>query len=163
MPRSSEEASREDIELTRDRQPYVKPEELQSLRRILVQPRDEIVRLACYPGDDVSQARALYGDRGLCRRLIKLGREDEWTLVPNMHFGHLQPGYAWTPVREGTTVQDYFDYWVNRKDQIGRVGRRDWDRTLSALIVDGMLESRETFDRDFSKDWNSPSSVQASS
>jgi hypothetical protein len=125
-------------------------------RRVYLDPNQVPgeLRLSFWPADTPNQARALYGDPAMCHRLLDLGREEGWGLDANMHFGHFQPGFAWTDVP--MSADDYIVFWQGNTDLIGTVYRpgthaNDWDSLLEELLEQGVISSREPFDRDFTQ------------
>lgn len=148
----------EAVEPTRG-SPYVEPTGVTGLRRVIFGPVDNALRLACYLGDTMTQARELYPNPEMCERLFALASKPGWTIAPNMHFGHMESGQAWTPVRSDITAGDYVAYWQKHGDLIQMYYRpggsgRDWDSLLSQLLADGMIASRDPFDHDIAeKGW----------
>jgi hypothetical protein len=117
--------------------------------RFLVEAEDGVT-LGLYPGDTLTQARALYGDAARVQRLLTL-RESGWQLRPNFHFGFMEKGLTWTTSTLG--VESYVAYWVERINTLQRYPREDWDTELARLIADGIFapEDQAQFDSDFRK------------
>lgn len=87
-------------EPTHARGPFVEMDGVPSLPRRVAFDLDEnssALRLSFWPADTPSQARALYSDPELVKRVLEMCAEDGWGAEPNMHFGHFQRGYAWLP------------------------------------------------------------------
>jgi hypothetical protein len=113
--------------------------------------RDNLsVCLALYPGDTLSQSRALYSDRSALEAVLALQSEG-WRVEPNFHWGFMATGYAWakTPLR----VEKYCDYWVGAIGTTRELGRPEWEgywaKLKSAQIVDA--NGKEAFDADFTR------------
>lgn len=111
------------------------------------------LRLSLWPADTSSQARAFYGDPEASQRLLDLRDDAGWELVPNMHFGHFQRGYAWVPLPDALDVGAYVRFWQENTDVLGVVRRPpeepDWDSLLSRLKAEGIIAGRDDFDADF--------------
>jgi hypothetical protein len=106
------------------------------------------VCLRMYPGDTLTQSRALYGDRSAVDAVLVL-QSDGWHVEPNFHWGFMATGYAWakTPL----PVEKYCDYWVNEIDATRELNRTEWEtywmKLESAQIVE--VAGKEDFDADF--------------
>jgi hypothetical protein len=112
------------------------------------------LRLSFWPADTPSQARAFYSDPDLLDRMLKLVEDSAWEGEANMHFGHFQAGYAWTAPAEEISFTDYVNYWRENLDLPSTVYRdRDphWDDLLTQLLDAGIIDSRQPFDKDFTK------------
>lgn len=103
---------------------------------------DSTIELWMYPGDDLGQARALYGRPPGVRALTELAG---WDVQPNMHFGFMQSGFAWSETP--CPLSDYVEYWINHIGSAGQVDRPDWDDYIGELVGGGVLseDGREAF------------------
>jgi hypothetical protein len=106
------------------------------------------VTLALYPGDTLTQARALYADPDRVQGLLGL-REEAWQLRPNFHFGFMEKGFNWTT--SGLEVEAYTAYWMERIHHLRAYPRDDWDAELARLIADGVFSPQDEaqFNADF--------------
>ena len=106
------------------------------------------VCLRMYPGDTLTQSRALYGDRSALDAVLAL-RSDGWRVEPNFHWGFMATGYAWakTPL----PVEKYCDYWVNEIGATRELSRPEWEtywvKLESAHIVEAA--GKKAFDAHF--------------
>lgn len=115
------------------------------------------LRLAFWPADTPNQARAFYSDRDLVNRVLALSAEKGRGAIANMHFGHFQRGYAWLAVPAQTDVAVYAHFWCDHPALIAttyepgteKPGQRTWDELIEALSEAAIIDSRESFDRDF--------------
>ena len=106
------------------------------------------VCLHMYPGDTLTQSRALYGDRSALDAVLAL-RTDDWRVEPNFHWGFMATGYAWveTPLQ----VEKYCDYWVNEIGATRELSRPEWETYWAKLESAQIVEAagKEAFDADF--------------
>lgn len=79
--------------------------------RFVPKVQREGVTLALYPGDTLTQARALYADPDRVQGLLGL-REQAWQLRPNFHFSFMEKGSIWTT--SALDVEAYTAYWMER-------------------------------------------------
>ena len=109
---------------------------------------DDKVRLRMYPGDTLTQARALYGDRSALKAVLAL-QSDDWRVEPNFHWGFMATGYAWakTPLQ----VNKYCDYWVGEIGTTRELSRLEWEAYWAKLESAQIVEdgAKEAFDADF--------------
>lgn len=162
------EATNRDAHLmSRWREPYVEMEGPPSLpRRVALDLREAShrrasrrgeraasdLRLSFWPADTPSQARAFYADSDLLDRLFRMIERPEWAAEANMHFGHFQAGYAWTPTAPETSFADYVAYWRDNLDLTATAYREReprWDDLLTRLLDAGVVDSRQPFDKEF--------------
>jgi hypothetical protein len=108
------------------------------------------VCLKMWPGDTLTQSRALYSDRSAVDAVLSL-RSEGWRVEPNFHWGFMATGYAWahTPLQ----VEKYCDYWVNEIGATRELSRREWEtywaKLESAQIV--AAAGKEEFDAKFTR------------
>jgi hypothetical protein len=72
----------------------------------------EQIRLAFFPADTLSQARAFYSRPAAVAGVTSLAGQPGWHVEANFHFGHMQRGYCWT-----TSTHDpdaYIALWEQR-------------------------------------------------
>jgi len=106
------------------------------------------VCLKMYPGDTLTQSRALFGDRSAVDSVLAL-RSKGWCVEPNFHWGFMASGYAWanTPL----PVEKYCDYWVKEIGATRELSRPEWEsywaKLESAQIV--AAAGKEEFDAKF--------------
>lgn len=106
------------------------------------------VWLRMYPGDTLTQSRALYRDRSALDAVLEL-RSNDWRVEPNFHWGFMATGYAWveTPLQ----VEKYCDYWVNEIDTTRELSRPEWETYWTKLESAQIVETagKEAFDANF--------------
>ena len=106
------------------------------------------VCLRMYPGDTLTQARALYGDRSALNAVLAL-QSDGWHVKPNFHWGFMATGYAWaeTPLQ----VEKYCDYWADEIGATKELGRPEWETYWTKLELAQIVEAagKKAFDSDF--------------
>ena len=106
------------------------------------------VCLRMYPGDTLTQARALYGDRSALKAVLAL-QSDGWQVKPNFHWGFMATGYAWaeTPLQ----VEKYCDYWADEIGVTRELGRPEWETYWARLESSQIVEAagKKAFDADF--------------
>ncbi|KXS32679.1 MAG: hypothetical protein AWT59_1206 [Candidatus Gallionella acididurans] len=106
------------------------------------------VCLSMWPGDTLTQSRALYGDRCAVDAVLAL-RSAGWHVMSNFHWGFMATGYAWanTPL----PVEKYCDYWVNEIGATRELSRSEWEtywaKLESAKIVEA--DDKKEFDAHF--------------
>ncbi|MEQ1844679.1 MAG: hypothetical protein ABL983_03770 [Nitrospira sp.] len=109
---------------------------------------NEKVCLRMYPGDTLTQARALYGDRSALKAVLAL-QSNGWHVKPNFHWGFMATGYAWaeTPLQ----VEKYCDYWADEIGATRELGRREWETYWAKLESVQIVEAagKKAFDSDF--------------
>lgn len=112
---------------------------------------DEVIQLALYPADTLSQAREFYGRGAALDGARALVASDGWTVMPNFHFGHMQRGFCWTT--SDIAVEDYLRLWEGGIATAGNVPRDEWATYWSWLIGRGIAkeEDRPEFERDFTE------------
>jgi hypothetical protein len=101
-----------------------------------------------FPGDTLTQARALYGAPARAARLMTLAGLG-WDLQPKFHFGFAKVSVVYTRSRLG--VEEYIRYWAARMPQVAPVPRADWQQTIAGLTAAGIFNAsdRPEFDRHF--------------
>ena len=108
------------------------------------------VCLRMYPGDTLTQARALYEDRSALDAVLEL-RSDGWRVEPNFHWGFMATGYAW--VKTPLQVEKYCDYWFNKIGATGEISIPDWETYWKKLEAAQIVEAagKEEFDKAFTR------------
>jgi len=101
-----------------------------------------VIALLLYPGDTMSQAKALYRklDQSKLRTLEKLG----WKMEPNLHFSHIQRHEHWSGA--DIDLEQYIDYWKNNPDRITQVNRNEsgnFDPYLEELLSLNMINAKD--------------------
>jgi hypothetical protein len=106
------------------------------------------VALHLFPGDTLTQARALYREPGRAARLMTLAGLG-WDLQPNFHFGAIQESVVYTRSRLG--IAEYMQYWAARISKAAVVQRSDWGQAIDDLTAAGMFNASDQpeFDRHF--------------
>lgn len=106
------------------------------------------VCLRMYPGDTLTQSRALYGDRSALKAILSL-KSDGWHVAPNFHWGFMATGYAWanTPLQ----VEKYCDYWADEIGATRELSRPEWESYWAKLESAKIVEAagKVAFDADF--------------
>ena len=75
------------------------------------------IRLGLWPGDTMTQARALWPQMNVVR-LKALGRPKSWEVSPNLHFSKIQRHFHWADWTESRLKTDeYIDYWKGRHER----------------------------------------------
>jgi hypothetical protein len=115
----------------------------------LVPSAEKQVVLRVFPGDTLTQARALYGNNRRIDALLKLRRDGEWEVKPNMHFGFRESGQAW--LHPTADVGAYTNYWLAAMQRTGSVKRADWPKFMVEMLSRGIAGSgdQEIFDAHF--------------
>jgi hypothetical protein len=116
------------------------------------------IRLTAYPADTLTQARAFYTRPEAVARLLLL-RDVGWSVDPNFHFGHMEPGFAWTTA--DAMVEEYAAYWSERISTTGKVRREEWEEFWKNLVQRRFAQSDEklAFDQSFTntgRNWAIP-------
>jgi hypothetical protein len=106
------------------------------------------VCLKMYPGDTLTQSRALYADRSAVEAVLAL-QPDDWHVEPNFHWGFMATGYAWA--KTSLPVKKYCDYWVNEIGATRELSRPEWETYWAKLESAQIVEAtgKEAFDADF--------------
>jgi hypothetical protein len=108
-----------------------------SLQFAYLNPLDsEQVVLRVFPGDTLTQARTLYANTTRIDGLLKLRRQGEWEVKPNMHFGFRESGQAW--LRPSADVEAYTNYWLAAMPRTGTVKREEWPKFMAELFSRGI-------------------------
>ena len=112
---------------------------------------EDQVELAMYPADTLGQAQALYSRQDLVEGLQALGERENWELLPNFHFGHMQRGYCWTTSE--ITIDEYVDLWEKEIATTTSVPRPAWDEFWHWLMESRIAspEDRPEFQRHFTE------------
>lgn len=109
---------------------------------------DDKVCLQLWPGDTLTQARALYNHHLAVNALLAL-QSDGWVVDPNFHWGFMATGYAWakTPL----SIEKYCQYWINEIGATNELSRSEWEgywvKLKHARIVEA--NAKEEFDKHF--------------
>ncbi len=82
------------------------------------------VTLNLYPGNDLTQARALYAKLDSAK-LLNL-RKNGWTVEADLHFGHIQPNVDPHVYSPPLGLPRYIEYWKSHRGQISQVQRPDF-------------------------------------
>lgn len=108
------------------------------------------VCLRMYPGDTLTQSRALYGDRSGLNAILAL-QSDGWHVEPNFHWGFMATGYAWakTPLQ----VEKYCDYWADEIGVTRELSRPEWETYWAELESAQIIEAvgKKAFDAEFTR------------
>jgi hypothetical protein len=109
---------------------------------------DDEVCLQLWPGDTLTQARALYADHSAVNALLAL-QSDGWCVTPNFHWGFMATGYAWTNTQ--LPVEKYCDYWVNKIGTTQELSRSEWENYWGMLGHSQIVEvsGKVAFDKHF--------------
>jgi hypothetical protein len=108
-----------------------------SVQFAYLNPLDEKqVILRVFPGDTLTQARTLYADTGRINALLKLKRQGEWEVKPNMHFGFRESGQAW--LHPTADVEAYTNYWLAAMQRTGAIKREEWPKFMAELFSRGI-------------------------
>ena len=106
------------------------------------------VCLRMYPGDTLTQSRALYGDRSGLNAILAL-QSDGWHVEPNFHLGFMATGYAWAKTL--LPVEKYCEYWINEIGNTNELSRSEWEDYWVKLEHDKIVEAnaKEAFVKHF--------------
>ena len=108
------------------------------------------VCLRMYPGDTLTQSRALYGDRSGLNAILAL-QSDGWHVEPNFHWDFMATGYAWakTPLQ----VEKYCDYWADEIGVTRELSRPEWETYWAELESAQIIEAvgKKAFDAEFTR------------
>jgi hypothetical protein len=91
-------------------------------------PETGDVRLRFYPGDTLTQAKALYARPDAVRGLLRM---DGWKVRPNHHWGFMTSGFCWS--HGSVDVVDYIDFWIANIKTTRAVRRDDWQKEWARL------------------------------
>lgn len=80
------------------------------------------IALMLYPGDTLTQARALYRRPTAVRSLLAL---DGWKIDANFHWGQMQNGVAFAT--GSILTERYIEYWIDRIEGTGQLRREQWN------------------------------------
>lgn len=80
------------------------------------------IELKIYPGDTMTQARALYKslDTDALLKLTKKGWD--WDIYPNLHFSHIQKHLYWAK-NIPLSLKAYINFWKQKPQMISQVNR----------------------------------------
>jgi hypothetical protein len=108
------------------------------------------IRLAVYPADTLTQAKALYTNLEVVSNLLSL-RDGGWDVEPNFHFGYITRGFAATTT--DAPLEDYVAYWCEQIDSMGLIPRENWEEFWRVLVQRQFARSDEelAFDETFTK------------
>jgi hypothetical protein len=106
------------------------------------------ISLRMYPGDTLTQSRALYHANSSVEAVLAL-RADGWHVRPNFHWGFTAAGYAWSTT--SLPVEQYCTYWIRHIPSTREVQRGEWEDYWQELLRAGIVEvtDREMFDTHF--------------
>jgi hypothetical protein len=109
---------------------------------------DSKVSLRIWPGDTLSQSRALYTDHISLKAILAL-RSDGWRVEPNFHWGFMASGLAW--MKTPLPVEKYCDYWVKKIGTTHELTRSEWKDYWVELEDARMVErdEKKAFDKYF--------------
>jgi hypothetical protein len=109
---------------------------------------DDRVSLRLWPGDTLSQSRALYSDHSSLKAVLAL-RSDRWRIEPNFHWGFMASGLAW--MKTPLTVEKYCSYWVKKIGTTHELRRSEWKDYWATLEEARIVESdgKKAFDKHF--------------
>jgi len=96
------------------------------------------IRLRIYPGDTLSQAKALYARADAVRGLLMM---PGWEVRPNHHWGFMTSGYCWSHGTIGTS--DYIEYWITRILKAGAIPRNAWEDEWAQLERLGIVAQND--------------------
>jgi hypothetical protein len=111
---------------------------------------DNSVVLQMWPGDTLTQSRALYRDRSAVEAILRL-RSEGWRVEPNFHWGFMATGYAW--VKTPLEVDRYCDYWVKEIGTTRELSRTEWEPYWAMLSSSQIVEAadKEEFHAHFTR------------
>ena len=100
------------------------------------------IQAALYPGDTMSQARALFAylrQHGVDGLLGLTGRE--WEIAPNFHFGFIQKGFG-HGVKTKLSLEEYVRYWMEHSAEIEQVSlvKQTFEMALQEFVTSGMMD-----------------------
>jgi hypothetical protein len=110
-------------------------------QRIVLSPTGEgsewSIELCMFPAVTVTQARLFY-DQVRRDEFLGLAQLKGWGLKPNLNFAFMGRYLAGAQTR--LAVEEYLDYWLARKAQIGRLARGVTGfEMFSQLLSDGLI------------------------
>ena len=130
--------------------PYIRVPELKAAKVVLVSAQESNgawdIDLGLYPGDTVTQARALYTQVEVDSLLALT---DEWDCATNLHFAHMSKNLVY-PSPE-VSLRRYLEFWQAHPDWIRQVKEEQFDELLDLLERNGLLTEtdRDDFETEF--------------
>jgi len=99
------------------------------------------IEAAIYPGDTMSQARALFShlrQQGV-DGLLAL-RDRGWDIAPNFHFGFIRSGFG-HGVKTRLSLEEYIHYWMEHSAEIEQVSlvAQTFEMALQKFVSSGMM------------------------
>lgn len=112
------------------------------------QESSQHIRLALYPADTLTQAKAFYTRPEAVSRVLSL-RDGGWNVEPNFHFGYIASGLAWTTT--DAQLEEYVAYWCEQIGGMGLIPREKWEEFWRSLVQRRFARSDEKmkFDQSF--------------
>jgi hypothetical protein len=106
------------------------------------------IRLAVWPADTLTQAKAFYTRREAVSSVLSL-RDRGWNVEPNFHFGYIASGFARTTT--DAQLEDYVAYWCEQIGGMGLIHRENWEEFWRSLVQRRFARSDEEmlFDQSF--------------
>jgi hypothetical protein len=106
------------------------------------------IRLAVYPADTLTQAKAFYTRPGAASSVLVL-RDGGWSVEPNFHFGFRASSLARTTV--DAQLEEYVAYWCERIEGTGIKHRDAWEDFWQELVEHKFARADEKalFDQSF--------------
>ena len=103
------------------------------------------IEAAIYPGDTMSQARALFAHlhRQGIDRLLAL-RDRGWDIVPNFHYGFIRSGFG-HGVKTRLSIEEYIRYWMEHSTEIVQVSllEQTFAKALQEFVGSGMMDEND--------------------
>lgn len=111
----------------------------------------EAVELSLFPADTLGQARDFYTARDRLADIDAITARPGWDVLPNFHFGHMQPGFCWT--HTDRAVEEYVALWSERIATATMVRRDDWPQYWQWLEAERIAKpsDRAEFQRHFTE------------
>jgi hypothetical protein len=110
--------------------------------------QDDKVCLKVWPGDTLTQSRAVYADPLSVKTVLAL-QSDGWQVEPNFHWGFMATGYAWA--KSPLAVESYCDFWMKSIGTTQELSRSEWKEYWAKLERAKIVtaEQKEEFDKHF--------------
>lgn len=102
------------------------------------------IALELYPGDTLTQAKALYGRGGAVDRLLALSDEG-WNLSPNLHFSFMATGVLWLGPTDWD-IEEYLRYWQHHIDDLGQIPKDQMEAFWKRIVADGLADPERRCD-----------------
>jgi hypothetical protein len=105
----------------------------------------DAIELAMYPGDTITQARALFGylaQHG-ADRLLNL-RNSHWVVEPNFHFSFIRRGLG-DNVTTSLSLDGYLRYWMppRRIEQVSPDESGNFRTALGQFVEAGLMQEKD--------------------